>query len=92
MVLSVETKLKYHHWANLKLLQHIKGLKEDVSAKEVKSIFPSLSVIFKHIYSVDSMWLKRISGVKASILDAVNWILRKRLYKLLNSFTNNTNS
>jgi uncharacterized damage-inducible protein DinB len=64
MPLSIKTKLGYHHWANMKLLNHINELNEDVFLKEVKSVFPSLASFFEHIYQVDSLWLKRILGEK----------------------------
>ncbi|MFD0829279.1 DinB family protein [Neobacillus sp. M.A.Huq-85] len=73
MLLSMETKLQYHHWANRTLLEHINQLDEEVFIKEVNSIFPSLAAIFEHIYSVDSMWLKRISGEKTPVLEAIKF-------------------
>ncbi len=55
-------KLHYHHWANMKLLNHLKNLGEGVFFQEVKSVFPSISMTFTHIFQVDQMWLKRLLG------------------------------
>jgi uncharacterized damage-inducible protein DinB len=62
MYSETELKMDYHHWANMKMLNHLKNLKEEVFLQEVKSIFPSISIIFSHIYQVDHIWLKRILG------------------------------
>jgi uncharacterized damage-inducible protein DinB len=71
--LSIESKLTYHHWATMRLLTFIKELNGDFFLKEVKSIFPSLAAIFEHIYSVDSMWAKRILGEEQPVMENIKF-------------------
>jgi uncharacterized damage-inducible protein DinB len=69
MYSETELKMDYHHWANMKMLNHLKNLKEEVFLQEVKSIFPSISIIFSHIYQVDHIWIKRILGKSESVIE-----------------------
>jgi len=57
-----ENELRYHHWANVRLLKHISHLDSEVFIKNVKSVFPSLSAVFEHIYNVDQLWIQRMLG------------------------------
>ncbi|MCM3569271.1 DinB family protein [Neobacillus mesonae] len=71
--MSIDTEIAYHHWANVRLLEHISRLKKDIFMKEVKSIFPSLAAAFEHIYKVDALWLKRILGEKQPDFEEVTF-------------------
>lgn len=72
-MLSIENDLNYHHWANVRLLEHINQLESEVFFKEVKSIFPSLAVVFEHIYQVDSLWINRMIGEHAPQFEEVKF-------------------
>jgi uncharacterized damage-inducible protein DinB len=69
MSLSMEKKLEYHHWANMKLLNHINSLGEGIFRKEVRSVFPSIAAIFEHVFQVDVLWLNRILGGNSLMFD-----------------------
>lgn len=68
-----ELKMDYHHWANMKMLNHFKDLEDNVFLQEVKSIFPSISHIFSHIYQVDHMWLKRVLGKSETDFEVIKF-------------------
>lgn len=52
----------YHVWANKRLFEHLKTLPADVWSTEIKSVFPSISHTFMHIYITDTIWLGTILG------------------------------
>lgn len=66
----MHSKLIYHQWANMRLLNHIN---EDTFIKEVKSIFPSVAAVFEHIYSVDLIWAKRILGEEQPSMEQISF-------------------
>lgn len=49
---------RYHVWANRKVFGHLRSLPATVYRQEVRSVFPSLEVVLKHIYTTDLMWLE----------------------------------
>jgi uncharacterized damage-inducible protein DinB len=73
MLSSIESKLNYHHWATMRLLNYINELNDDFFLKEVKSIFPSLAAIFEHIYQIDLMWAKRMLGEEQSVMENIKF-------------------
>ncbi|MFC7393779.1 DinB family protein [Scopulibacillus cellulosilyticus] len=52
----------YHLWANKRVFEHIKELPSDIYHKEIQSVFPSISEVLVHIYTVDTLWLSVMSG------------------------------
>lgn len=68
--------LSYHYWANLKLLEHIHHLEENIFLQQVESVFASISETFFHIYQVDQLWLKRCNPVLS--------IKNEKLYRFKN--------
>ncbi|WP_462411563.1 DinB family protein [Neobacillus sp. Marseille-QA0830] len=70
---TFETEINYHQWANVRLLEHINQLNNDVFTKEVKSIFPSVADTFEHIYKVDTIWLKRMAGEESPDFEEVTF-------------------
>ncbi|GAA3314276.1 DinB family protein [Ectobacillus funiculus] len=53
--------LKYHHWANIKLMDHLGTIPETILNQEIQSVFPSVMRTLQHIYEVDKTWLHRIN-------------------------------
>ncbi|WP_428908181.1 DinB family protein [Niallia sp. Krafla_26] len=51
--------LQYDHWANVKLLEHIDQIQEDIFHKTLDSVFPTISETFYHIYRAHRIWFKR---------------------------------
>ncbi|WP_338469593.1 DinB family protein [Niallia sp. XMNu-256] len=51
--------LQYDQWANLKLLDHIEQLPEDVFDKPMNSVFPTIAETFYHIFRGKRIWFKR---------------------------------
>ncbi|MFC7442222.1 DinB family protein [Laceyella putida] len=49
-------------WANQKLFDHLKELPQNIYNQEMQSVLPSISKAFSHIYVVDHIWLKVMSG------------------------------
>ncbi|WDL95624.1 hypothetical protein JC200_00390 [Alicyclobacillus sp. ALC3] len=43
----------YHAWANKTLLERLKQLPSEVFHREIKSVFPSISSVISHVYTVD---------------------------------------
>ncbi len=56
----------YHCWANQRLIDHLRTLPKALFLLKMESVFPTLSQTFGHIYSVDQLWLSRISGKNPS--------------------------
>ncbi|MFY4774065.1 DinB family protein [Metabacillus sp. RGM 3146] len=54
--------LDYHQWANMKILNHISQLSENVFLQEAEGTFSSISAVFAHIYMVDSLWFRRLNA------------------------------
>lgn len=52
--------LRYHVWANRQLVKHLKTLPQDLLAKEMDSVFPTIAQTLGHIISADKVWLSRI--------------------------------
>lgn len=55
-------RYEYHQWANHRILKHLNKLPDEVYNFNIKSIFPSISVVIEHIYQTDGMWLSVMSG------------------------------
>ncbi|WP_338448029.1 DinB family protein [Niallia oryzisoli] len=51
--------LRYDYWANIKLLDHIDSLSEDLFHKQMNSVFPSIAETFYHIFRGQRIWIKR---------------------------------
>ncbi len=51
--------LQYDQWANLKLLEHIEYLPEDIFHKSMNSVFPTIAETFYHIFRGQRIWFKR---------------------------------
>ncbi|MFY4774600.1 DinB family protein [Metabacillus sp. RGM 3146] len=47
----------YHEWANRKVIDHIRGLPDELWAKKVQSVFSSIQETFLHMIAADTMWL-----------------------------------
>lgn len=62
-----EKELRYHHWANERLLNHLAALGGEIFLKNVTSVFPSLAAVFEHIYTVDRTWIQRMIGDNGTI-------------------------
>lgn len=58
------TMYEYHAWANQTMLNRLKELPQDVYKQEIVSIFPSLSKVMAHIYTVDHSWLEIVTGTE----------------------------
>ena len=54
---------EYHAWANRMLLERLMELPPEVFHGELKSVFPSISSVFSHMYTVDQLWFHIISGM-----------------------------
>lgn len=52
----------YHTWANQTILEKIKELPSSVLHQEVNTSFPTIAHALSHIYAVDQMWFKVITG------------------------------
>ncbi|MBL5777790.1 damage-inducible protein DinB [Bacillus sporothermodurans] len=52
---------QYHLWANKTIFNHLKEIPETYS-KEVNSVFSSVKEVLYHLYQVDYIWLRTISG------------------------------
>lgn len=55
-------KYNYHHWANNRLLNHLSELPGAVYTRELESVFSTVAEVVEHLYMVDGMWLKVMSG------------------------------
>lgn len=53
--------LRYHNWANLKLLKRMEELPAEVFTKPLGGTFSSISKTFDHIFQVDQQWFKRMN-------------------------------
>lgn len=51
--------MEYDHWANIKLLEHIRQISEDIFHKPMNGVFPTISETFYHIYRAHRIWFKR---------------------------------
>ncbi|MDO3679111.1 DinB family protein [Paenibacillus ehimensis] len=56
------TMYEYHVWANQTMLNRLKELPQDVYKQEIVSIFPSVSKVMAHMYTVDHSWLEIAAG------------------------------
>lgn len=52
----------YHQWANTQIFERLRALPEDVFHKELKSIFPTIENIVKHLVITDAIFLDVIRG------------------------------
>lgn len=52
----------YHVWANERLMQHVKGLPEEIFLNKVDSVFPTIAATFGHMIAVDELWYLRMKG------------------------------
>ncbi|MGE8203673.1 DinB family protein [Heyndrickxia sp. NPDC080065] len=52
---------QYHVWANNEIFKHLKQIPE-VYSQEVKSVFSSVKEVLYHMYQVEYVWLRAISG------------------------------
>ncbi|MGO0062457.1 DinB family protein [Brevibacillus fluminis] len=52
----------YHVWANRKTFDHAKGLPAGLYHEQLQSVFPTLYDAVAHIYIVDNVWLRAVSG------------------------------
>ena len=57
--------LRYHKWANLKLLDHLMELPAEAFKKKLNGTFSSIAETFHHIFTIDQQWFKRFN-LKAS--------------------------
>lgn len=53
----------YHVWANQTILGRIGELPSSVLHQEVNSSYPTIAHALSHIYAVDTMWYKVLSGM-----------------------------
>jgi uncharacterized damage-inducible protein DinB len=53
---------RYHVWANEKVFAHLRALPEDVHRQPLQSVFPTIGDVLAHMYIVDNVWLKAMSG------------------------------
>lgn len=53
----IEKLFDYHMWSNSRVFDHLKGLPKEIYKQEITSVFPSVSKVVEHLYSVDAMWL-----------------------------------
>lgn len=54
---------EYHVWANDRLFSHLGQLPEDAFHAEVKSVFPSISQTFGHMYLFDQLYMSVLAEV-----------------------------
>lgn len=78
----------YHTWANQTILERIKELPSSVLHQEVNTSFPTIAHALSHIYAVDQMWFKVLTGtgmpealqecmaLNADILDSIDEYIR----------------
>ncbi|MET3287726.1 UNVERIFIED_CONTAM: putative damage-inducible protein DinB [Brevibacillus sp. OAP136] len=52
----------YHVWANGKTFDHAKGLPAELYHEQIQSVFPTLYDAFAHIYIIDNVWFRAVSG------------------------------
>lgn len=67
----------YHVWANERVFRHLSELPEDVSRREVQSVFPSVFDTLVHLYRVDNTWLLAMTGKFEEITPASRRILEE---------------
>ncbi|MCM3718231.1 DinB family protein [Fictibacillus phosphorivorans] len=53
---------QFNVWANEKVFEQLKKLPLEIYRKETKSVFPSVTAVLLHMYQVDYVWLKAMSG------------------------------
>ncbi|MFP7478773.1 DinB family protein [Terribacillus saccharophilus] len=80
----------YHSWANQTLFNRIKELPATVLREEVNTSFPTIAQAFGHIYAVESVWYKVLTGVHMQ--DAVEMCMPLEKETLLYSAENFANS
>lgn len=51
--------LQYDQWANLKLLDHLDQMQENIFNKTLDGVFPTIAETFYHIYRANRIWFKR---------------------------------
>ncbi len=52
----------YHVWANERVFRHLSDLPEEVSRRELQSVFPSVFDTLVHMYRTDNTWLLAMTG------------------------------
>lgn len=52
----------YNIWANVRIINILKTLPEDMLNKVLKSSFRSIKLTVLHIYDAETIWLKRLEG------------------------------
>jgi len=57
----------YHVWANAKVLHHLGILPKEVLTQQMQSVFSSIKDVLGHMYIVDNVWLRALSGEGATI-------------------------
>ncbi|MBM7564776.1 DinB family protein [Paenibacillus sacheonensis] len=62
--------IRFHKWANLTMIQHVKELPAEMYRREVISSFPTLAEGLAHIYKVDRTWFMIMQGT--GMADAMN--------------------
>jgi uncharacterized damage-inducible protein DinB len=50
----------YHVWANRKVIDHVKGLPEEIFTKQIQSVFSLIQEVMTHILIADHIWLGAI--------------------------------
>lgn len=61
---------RYHVWANKTLLNHLKELPDGLYRRHLESVFPTISDVLAHIYSVDNTWFSIMSHESAETIYA----------------------
>ncbi|WP_166241935.1 DinB family protein [Paenibacillus turpanensis] len=56
------SKLRYHIWATRAYFAHLQTLPKEVFDQEVTSVFPNIRDLLHHLYYVDMVWFKRMTG------------------------------
>ncbi|RKN66082.1 DinB family protein [Paenibacillus ginsengarvi] len=56
----------FHVWANETMFRRLKELPPEVYTQQVKSVFPSVSIVMAHIHMTDLSWLDTMSGINMS--------------------------
>ena len=51
--------MEYDHWANIKLLEYIDQLSNDIFHKPMNSVFPTIAETFYHIFRAHRIWFNR---------------------------------
>ncbi|WP_248927965.1 DinB family protein [Paenibacillus hamazuiensis] len=71
----------YHVWANKTMMDRLKQLPQDVYTQEIQSVFPSVSKVLPHIYSVDYTWYLVLTGTSMNEALSLAFGLQAQLEK-----------